>query len=103
MKVKFSVRPDLSLWACDYGQFESGAHEVEADKGFVRQIAAAAHQGSLIDVSYDAAAEKQAASAVEPDSDSLKALAKAQASGEWQKGNLEQYAVQAAAAEGSED
>jgi len=105
MKAKFGVRPDLDFWACEYGQFPGGsAHEVEADKGFVHQIASAHAHGSLVDVSYDAAAAKVAAQAVESEEDSLKALAKAQASGDWQAGNVEQYELgQAARAEGSDE
>jgi hypothetical protein len=92
MNVVFTVRPDLEFWACDYGKYESGApHEVKAGKGFVAQIASAARAGSLIDVVYDKAASKHAAAAVEPDEKSLKALEKAQASGEWQVGNLLQH------------
>lgn len=92
-KVVFSVRPDLLKWACNHGEFLSAdnPHEVDANAAFAGQIASAAAQGSLIDVS--GAPEN----AVQSDEDSMKVQEKAQADGVWQEGQAMQHELDEAA------
>ena len=95
-KVTFSVRPDLLKWGSDYGEYLSAdnPHEVDADLGLQKQVAAAAAQGSLVDVSGMSAS---AESSIESDEDSLKTQAKAMESGVWQEGQTLQAEIDEAA------
>lgn len=95
-KVKFRVRQDLYKWGCDHGVFASSEnpHEVNANKEFAAQIAAAEAHGSLVDVVFEGGAPK---GAVESQADSEKKLAKAMADGTWQEGNYLQAGLDAAA------
>ncbi len=97
--MKLKVKVNVSKWAWGDGDeshaLAGGTHSLPSDdvalsKDFVQALAAAAaaDPGSIEILSSDDAAKKAMSGGVESESDSLKALEKAQADGSWYESNL---------------
>lgn len=98
---KLKVRVTNSQWAGEGLVLTGGTHELDTSDLTDEQVAAlgaaAAATVGVEVVDASAAVEKQLARAVEPDEESLKALAEAVAEGAWQEGQALQAELDAEA------
>src|SRR5215831_419444 len=86
------IKVDHKWVATPEDTFDAGEHEVKGTKKLLKAVALAQATGGVIEV-LEASPEEQAGleGHVESDEDSLKAYEAAQASGEWQRGNVEDF------------
>lgn len=90
MEARFKVRQDLAYWASSCGTFAPGeTHVVNGTAEDMQTIADAFSAGTLVEVEWDD--EAKDAWSYEPGV----SLAEAMESGEWQKGHLAQFGIDA--------
>ena len=78
-------------WAYDGGVLPGGVHDVEKPSKLLLEQAALAESVGSIKVSASAEERAKMKAAIQPDSESLKHLEKAQSNSTWHEGNLDDY------------